>query len=146
MSYLRFSRDEYRTICRLCKRLPLDRIDPLTVAAYLTACLSERSPALASRFAKLNNREARILYDSLKSLRPAQVKPASFTKSELRAVTVACETFPLTSRFLHHLRRWLLPLLHEVHPPLAKKVSGLSGRQLERLFEYVMTRRKEAQE
>jgi hypothetical protein len=126
--------------------LPLDRIDPLTVAAFLTACLSERSPAFASRLAQLNRREARILYDHLKRLRPPQAKPASFTKSELRAITVACESFPVTSRFLRHLRRWLVPLLHKVYPALAKKVSRLSGRQLDHLYEDVKARRKEAQE
>jgi hypothetical protein len=146
MSHLRFSRDEYRTICKLCKQLRLDELSPLTVTTYLSTCLSERSPELASKLGKLNSREACILYDHLKSQRLGQAKPATFTKNELQAITVACEAFPLTSRFLHHLRRWLVPLLHQVFPALAKKVSGMRDRQLVKLHEYIRTRRKETRE
>ena len=52
MSYLRFSRAEYRIIRRLCNKLSLDGLDPLAVTAFLTACLSEVSPEFASRLAK----------------------------------------------------------------------------------------------
>src|SRR5262249_39563430 len=144
MSHLCFSRNEYRTICRLCKRLLLDDLHPLAVTALLTACLFERSPGFASRLAKLNSRQARIFCDHLKTQRPAQVKPTSFTKSEVRAITVACEFFPLTSRFLHHLRPWLVPLLQEVSPALASKVSSLSDGQFERLCGHVKARRKKS--
>src|SRR5262245_26552444 len=144
MSHLRFSPNEYRTICRLCKRLPLDDLHPLAVTALLTACLFERSPEFASRLAKLSSRQARIFYDHLKTQRPAQVKPTSFTKNELRAITMACEYFPFTSRFWHHLRRWLVPLLQEVFPSLASKVSSLSDGQFERLCEHVKARRKKS--
>jgi hypothetical protein len=120
--------------------LPLDGLDPFAVAAFLTACLSERSPEFASRLARLTNRQARILYDHLKQQRPAEVKPAAFTRKELQAIAVACETFPLTSRFLRHLRRWLIPLLQEVFPALARKVSSLSDGQFERLYEHIKAR------
>jgi hypothetical protein len=68
--------------------------------------------------------------------------PQEFTKKELRLVAAACESFPLTSRFLRHLRRWLVQLFQGGVPGLAGKLSSLSDSEFERLYEHIKDRKK----
>jgi hypothetical protein len=55
MSYLRFSSDEYRALCRLSEQIPLQGMGPSALQHFLVAHLPPEQLGLAKRIARLDN-------------------------------------------------------------------------------------------
>jgi hypothetical protein len=145
MSHLRFSPDEYRTICQLARSIPLGETTVTALRHFLVAYLPLDHLDLAMRIDRLDNRRMRLLYEHLMSHNPAgatQSEWDAFTQAELNAVADAWGSFPYPLRFVRHFRKPLVHLVSDGFPELAQKLAGLSERQFRLLYEYV-TRRME---
>jgi hypothetical protein len=145
MSILRFSGDEYRVLCRLSERIPLEEMTPSALQHFLVAHLPPQQTGLARRIARLDNLQMQLLQENLPGLNPVEamrdVRDA-FTEAELEAVADAWDPFPYPIRFLRHLRYPLVRRVSDSFPGLARKLSGLSERQFTLLFEHVKGRRE----
>jgi hypothetical protein len=145
MSYLRFSPEEYRAICRLAKDIPLSGADLPALKHFLVAYLPLDQLRLAKRIGHLDNRQMRVLYEHLKDQRQAgavQSGRHAFTAEELKMVGEACDSLLYPVRFLRFFRNTLVEHLHGIDPSLARKLGRLSERQFERLYEHLKGRRK----
>jgi hypothetical protein len=137
MSYLRFTRDDYRALCRLCSP---QRTHGLTLPAFkrlLLSSLSTARPSLAGRIAGLNGRQLGILFDHFSQPASADAAPGeghAFSGEELRVLAEVCEPCRGPGRFLAYLRASLAERLRDLSPPLARKVARLSDDQFERLY------------
>jgi hypothetical protein len=145
MSYLRFSPDEYRALCRLSEQLPLGGMDLSALQHFLVANLPLEQLDLANRIARLGDLRMQLLYKHLLGQNPADAVPCewdAFTQAELKAVADAWGSFPYPIRFLRHFRKPLVHLLNDGSPDLAQKLAGLNERQFRLLYEYVRGRRE----
>jgi hypothetical protein len=71
MSYLRFTRDDYRALCRLCSPHLTHALHPRFFRRLLLSRLSAARPALAERVAGLEGHQLGILFDHLRRRHPA---------------------------------------------------------------------------
>src|SRR6516162_9712548 len=145
MSYLRFSPDEYRALCRLAEQIPRGGMGLSALQHFLVANLPLAQLDLANRVARLDDLQMQLLHEHLQgqSLEDALAGEwDGFTEAELEAVADAWESFPYPRRFLRYFRRPLVHLLSDGSPDLARKLDGLSERQFTRLYEYVKGRRE----
>jgi hypothetical protein len=145
MSYLRFSPEEYRVLCRLSEQLPLGGTGLTALRHFLVAYMPLDQLALAKRIARLDNRQMRLLYEHLlgqsQTNAPAGKRP-TFTEDELKVISQAidCPRQPL--RFLRLFQWSVVERLSDHSPSLAWKLARLSERQFERLYEHVRGRRE----
>ena len=149
MSYLRFSPDEYRALCRLAEQIPRGGMGLSALQHFLVANLPLAQLDLANRVARLDDLQMQLLHEHLQgqSLEDALAGEwDGFTEAELEAVADAWESFPYPRRFLRYFRRPLVHLLSDGSPDLARKLATLSERQFWLLFEYVRGRRGGAAE
>jgi hypothetical protein len=143
MTYLRFSPEEYRSLCRFCQP-PLPRgLDLLAFKQLLLTTLSEAQPSLAERIAELDGHKLGLLFDHFAERASAGVPggPHELSVKELQVLTQACRSYPATVRFLRPFQASLVELLGEVFPSLSRKLGRMSASQFERLYEQ-LTRRK----
>jgi hypothetical protein len=155
MGYLRFRPEEFQAIWRACA--PIDLSDDFFAVFkyFLIESLSRQAAALAQRVAQLSRRELRILYEHLrerkKAGRPRRGRPGDggppgrgeLSAEEVEAVARVCRPFVFHQRFLGSFRAFLVRILGKTEPELARKLTRLSERQIERLYEQVKRRRRD---
>jgi hypothetical protein len=145
MSYLRFSPEEYRIISRLAQELPLSGAGLPALKHFLVAYLPLDRLDLTMRISRLDNRQMRLLYEHLKNEREDDVGADGkhlFTAEEMDTVAEACAYVISPPRFLRYFRASLVEHLRDTYPELARKITRLSARQFERLYEQVKGRKK----
>jgi hypothetical protein len=145
MSYLRFSPGDYCAIYRACRPLALEKMSFSLFRRVLIVSLTDNWPNLAERIAGLGEDGVRIIYDHLLERRRGKAKAdrkPTLIPEELAAVAEACQSFPLAARFMRYFKAALVRALQEGFPGLASKLSRLSDREFERLYEFVKGRRK----
>ena len=144
MPYLRFSPEDYRTLCRLCSPHLTDALDQPAFRQLLVCSLSHCDPALAERIAALDGHRLGILLDHLRERAAARPERAlGLGPKELHVLREACRCYPTTARFLRPFKANLVELLRGVFPGLARKVRRLSDEEFGRLYEQVIRRRKD---
>jgi hypothetical protein len=142
VNYLRFTRQEYQAVCRLCDPLRLDGCPLGTFRRFLVASLADPFPALAERLNRLRNPALKLLYDHLRVRRqPDAVDDGPpFTAEEFQAVAEACGPLLLHARFVRLFRAALLEHFRAASPALAEKLERLSLHRFELLREQVQGR------
>jgi hypothetical protein len=146
MPYLRFSPEDYRTLCRLCLPHLPHALDLPAFRQLLLFALSDTHPSLAGRIAELDGHRLGILYDHFRE-RAAAARPEGehgLGPKELHVLREACRCYPTTVRFLRPFKANLVQVLREVFPALAKKVRRLSDEQFARLYDQVIRRKKDS--
>jgi hypothetical protein len=145
MSYLRFSPDEYRALCRVSQQIPLGGMDHSALQHFLVANLPLEQLDLAKRVARLDDRPMRLLRKHLLGRRQAEApagKRYAFTEEEVTVLTQAIDFPGHPLRFLWLVRKSIVERLSDHSPSLAWKLARLSERQFERLYEHVRGRRE----
>jgi hypothetical protein len=145
MTYLRFSPEEYCSLCQLCRPLPPGSDDLAAFKRYLVAALADTQPGLAERIVELDGHQLGILYDHFHEGGPydeGNDARHGLTPQELRVVAEACRSFRFPVRFVRLFKGSLAHHLGEVFPALAGKLSRLSDSEFEGLYEQVQGRRK----
>ncbi len=136
MTFLRFTRSDYRAIVRACR--PLELCDDFFPAfrAFLAEALAGTSPTLAARINALQTYQVGIIYEYLRERREANGRDAGgrLTSAEYRAVLEACRTLVLQPRFRSSLRQILAHHFRRSWPGLARKLGTFTDRQIERLY------------
>ena len=143
MSYLRFSPEEYRVLCRLTEQLPVGATGLTAFRHFLVAYTPLDQLELAKRIARLDNLQMRLLHEHLPGPNPDDSTPDGWdglTEEELEAVADAWDSFPYPHRFLGHFREPLVYLFRDTFPGLAQKLARMSERQFTRLYDYVKGR------
>ena len=143
MSYLRFSPDEYRAICRLAEQIPRGGMGLSALQHFLVANLPLAQLDLANRVARLDDLQMQLLHEHLRgqSLEDALAGEwDGFTEAELEAVADVWDSFPYPNRFLRHFREPLVRLFSDTFPGLARKLARMSEHQFTRLYDYVKGR------
>jgi len=142
VAYLRFTPQEYRALCRARRVVDLRTDDPNFFQVSLLFALADDWPRLAERVAGLLPSQLIVLRNHLRAL-TGDVGPGpgqDFTPAELEALAQARGTGLATVRPIGPFRDVLVRHFEKVSPVLAKKLAGLSGPQLERLWEEVRRR------
>ena len=145
MSYLRFSPDEYRALCRLSQQIPRGGMGLPALQHFLVANLPLEQLDLANRVARLDDRPMRLLHKHLLGRRQAEALEGvklKFTEEELKLVTQAIDFPRHPLRFLWLVRKSMVERLSDHSPSLAWKLARLSERQFERLYEHVRGRKE----
>ncbi len=146
MSYLRFSPEDYRALCRLCSPHLTDALDLPAFRQLLVCSLSESRPALAGRISQLDGHQLGILYDHFRQ-RTAPLRGEGehgLGPKELRVLREACRCYPTTARFLRPFKANLVEILRDVFPALARKVRRLSDEEFGRLYDEVIRRKRDS--
>jgi hypothetical protein len=151
LTYLRFTRSEFRAIEDACRPRRLnDRFFP-AFQAFLVRALAGSHPELADRIAGFYRWQVGIVFEYLKERRRAargrgrrRGRPAGLTDAECDAVVQALAAVDAQDRFLSSYQHFLVRHFREAAPGLAKKLARLDGRQIERLHEQVRRRRRDA--
>jgi hypothetical protein len=148
MSYLRLSRDDYRTVSRLCYQLDLAFHPRPAFRRLLVEALRGVDLDLAGRVARLGHAELKLLQDHFRH-RHCPVGTGNevgawdeFSPEEREFLAEACVSAPFPVRFVRPFKRLLVEMLHGAWPDLARKVARLSGRQFELLYERACRRKK----
>jgi hypothetical protein len=144
MTHLRFSPEDYRTLCRLCQPPLPTRLDSLAFKRLLVRSLAEAHPSLAERVAELSGQKLRVLHDHFKGRATADAAAGArhaFSPEELTTVAEACESYLHPVRVLRYFRGALVGHLRDFFPALARKLARLSKRQFARLYQQVTRRR-----
>jgi hypothetical protein len=148
-TFLRFRREEFHAIARLCRPVHLrDAFFP-AFKAFLVESLTDACPALADRIAGFHRYQLGILFEYLKERRHAEAlaggKPGDLglTAAEHQAVARAAATLVVHHRFLSCFRDCLVRYFRfgQGSPELAEKLARLSDRQVEQLCEQVRQHR-----
>jgi hypothetical protein len=145
MTYLRFSPEDYRALCRFCSPHLTFARDLPAFRQLLLFALSETRPALAERIAALDGRRLRILHDHFAGRATAgraEAQEHGLGPKEMYVLWQACRCYPGTARFLQPLKSRLVEVLKDVVPALSEKLSRMSDDQFERLYEQVARRKK----
>jgi hypothetical protein len=149
LAYLRFTPDDYRTLCDICQPLQLGARPLPAFKRLLLEALDALRPELAGWVARLRPRQLTLLYHHFRT--PSA--PASslgrngwpdFTPEEWRAMAGACVLAPFAVRFVRPFKRFLVAMFEETRPELARKLIQLSGQQFERLYEHFHRQRRES--
>jgi hypothetical protein len=145
MSYLHFSPDEYRALCRVSQQVPLGSMDHSALQHFLVANLPLEQLDLANRVARLDDRPMRLLHKHLLGRRQAEALEGDklpLTEEELELITQAIDFPRHPLRFLWLVRKSMVERLSDHSPSLAWKLARLSERQFERLYERVRGRKE----
>jgi hypothetical protein len=145
MSYLRFSPEEYRSLCRLCEQLPLGATGLTAFRHFLVAYMPLDQLELAKRIARPDDRPLRLLRKHLlgrSQTNALEGDKLPFTEEELELITQAIDFPRHPLRFLWLVRKSMVEHLSDHSPSLARKLARLSERQLERLYEHVRGRKE----
>ena len=145
MSYLRFSPEEYRALCRLCEQLPLGATGLTAFRHFLVAYMPLDQLELAKRIARLDDRPMRLLQKHLLGRRQAEAPEGDklpFTEEELKLITRTIDFPRHPLRLLRHFQKSMVERLSDSYPSLAWKLARLSERQFERLYEHVRGRKE----
>jgi hypothetical protein len=155
MSYLRLSRDDYRTVSRLCYQLDLTYQPRPVFQRLLVEGLRSLRLGVADRIARLRPGELKALHDHFRHQHCLVERGKGFggrdqfTPEEwqtLQTLTEACVSGPFRVRFVRGFMWLLVAMLHGAWPVLARKVARLSVRQFEPLYERARGRKKEPEE
>jgi hypothetical protein len=140
LSYLRFTRQEYRAVALLCR--PLDLGDDFFphFKHFLIASLLETVPDLAKRIALFRTSQLRLLFDHLRG-RKARAGDL-LTAAEFRALSRACNAGAHPHRFLHFYKDTLVRHFRQVRPSLARKLGRMSEDQFRELYGRVRKHRR----
>ena len=145
MSYLHFSPDEYRALCRLAEQIPRGGMGLSALQHFLVANLPLEQLDLANRVARLDDRPMRLLHKHLLGRRQAEALESdklTFTEEELELIIQAIDFPRHPLRFLRHFQKSMVERLSDAYPSLAWKLARLSERQFERLYEHVRGRKE----
>jgi hypothetical protein len=133
VAYLRFTPEEYHTLCEMSRRHGLGGRNMPAFKRLLVEALSGVSFNLARRVANLRGRRLELLYFHFRP-RPAAAIRHDLTAPELRLVEEACVAAPFPVRFVKPFKGLLVEMLERSRPELADKVARMSGYQFERLY------------
>src|SRR3954451_4184404 len=130
-TYLRFTPEEFAALSLACRPLRLNDKPFPQFKHFLVESLRTTSPGLAGRVALLGPHEVGILRDYLRSRqghRPA--RRVRLTRGERAAVAEAASAYLLPGGFPHAFREFLLRRFRDSFPRLARKVAGLTEREV----------------
>jgi hypothetical protein len=145
MSYLHFSPEEYRVLCRLGEQLPLAATGFTAFRHFLVAHMPLDQLALAKRIARLDDRPLRLLQQHLLGRRQAEAREGdtlTFAEEELQLLTQTIDWPRQPLRFLWLFQKSMVQRLRDHSPSLARKLARLSARQFEELYEHVRGRKE----
>jgi hypothetical protein len=148
VSYLRFTPDDYRALCQLCRPLDLYRLDAAELRTFLIPALAGSLPALGQRIAAFHDREMRLLHEYLRDRKEARASTrhkgsiAGLAAEEATALAEAFRSYPFLSRFIRFLRGSLVQYFRESFPNLAVKLARMNDHDFEHLHAQMQTRRK----
>jgi len=153
MSYLRFSKPEYRAMAAACRSVVFtDDFFP-AFRGFLAAALGDTQPDLARRIARFRRYQLGILFEHFKGQGAGPEGPpgparepeggagCDLTGDELEAVAQASGSCWLPPRF-RAARPFLVRRLGQAAPELSRKLAGLSDGQVEWLGQWVQERRE----
>ena len=143
-SHLRFTPDDYRTLCHACDALPL--IGPY--AAFqrdLSGVLRPSHPVLSKQIRRLNKHQVRTLRMHLEARRSPPRAPiiaevsskCDLSIREWRAVSQACALLWLEDDCPHSFQGRLVGEVEQDEPDLAAKLGRLDEGQVATLYRRV---------
>jgi hypothetical protein len=152
VTYLRFTRPEYRAIAAACRSVPLSDDFFPRFKYFLVEALFDSFPDLAQRIALFRTCQLGILFEYLKDQRAAAaLRQGQATTPEATQGHLTVEELQTIVRVSRPLWRpdgsppsigaFLVHLVGEVSPDLARKLACFSDRQMKRLFQRVKERR-----
>ncbi len=142
MSYLRFSPDEYQTLCNLILQKRLGDHNLPVFKRLLVSGLNETDRELARRVARLRGRRLEMLYYHFRERTPPVrlSTPYDLDPEERAIVAEACQSTPFPVRLVRPFKNVLIGQFEETRPELAQKLRWLSGHQFERLYNQAVGR------
>ena len=133
-TYLRFTRKEYRAICRACRSIPLTEGSFAAFQSSLVGALRAAQPELAERIAAFGSYPVGILFEYLKER--DETSP-SLTAAECEAVAWVCGSGVLPPRFIASFRDALVGHFRSAWPQLAEMLARLTPQEVADLCERV---------
>ncbi len=148
MSHVRFTPEEYRVLCRLCRDLDFRDRGLNGFRTALAERLRDGWPELADRVTRLRRSELQLVFEHMRtragqaaSRREGDAKEVGrlggLTFEEFRAVARAASRFLLYDGRPCAFRAFLIHHFKGQAMPLARKLERLNDRQIEELYERV---------
>ena len=130
VSYLRFTRREYRALCTLSTSLDSTQYPAHALRRLLVSSLAHPWQELAARIHRLSKSQLTILYDHLLQLRTPEKKP-SLSPDEVELLVATAGPLLFQIRFAGPLKAALIKALRQTHPELADKLACLTTSELQ---------------